>query len=38
MMGKFLGQIRFVREVVRMRGRLVISQSHQNPTTRNPML
>jgi hypothetical protein len=34
-MGKHLGQTRLVREVVRMRGRSEISQSHQEPTTKN---
>jgi hypothetical protein len=34
-MGKRFEQIKWVREVVRMRGRLEISQSHQKPTTKN---
>jgi hypothetical protein len=38
MMGKHLGQTRLVREVVRMRVRSEISQSHQKPTTKMPML
>jgi hypothetical protein len=32
--GEGLGQIRLVREVMRMRGRSEISQSHQKPTTK----
>jgi hypothetical protein len=32
--GKRLGQTRLVREVVRMRGRLEISQNHQKSTTK----
>jgi hypothetical protein len=32
--GEVLGATRLVREVVRMRGRLEISQSHQKPTTK----
>jgi hypothetical protein len=37
MMGKRLGQIRLAREVARMRGRSVISQNYQKPTTKMPM-
>jgi hypothetical protein len=35
-MGKRLGKRKLVREVVRMRGRSEISQSHQKPTTKIP--
>jgi hypothetical protein len=38
MMGKRSGRIRLVREVVRIRGRSEISQSHEKPTTKMPML
>jgi hypothetical protein len=34
---KHLGQTRLVREVVRMRGRSEISQSHQKPTAKIPL-
>jgi hypothetical protein len=37
-MGKRLGQTRLVKEVVRMRGRSKISQSHQKPTTKNTLV
>jgi hypothetical protein len=36
--GKRLGRKRLVREVVRIRGRSEISQSHQEPTTKMPIL
>jgi hypothetical protein len=36
-MGKRLGQRKWVREVVRMRGISEISQSHQKPTTKMPL-
>jgi hypothetical protein len=38
LMGKRLGQPRLVREVVRMRGRSKISQSHQKPITKMHIL
>jgi hypothetical protein len=36
-MGKHLGQRKWVREVVRMRGRSETSQSHRKPTTQMPL-
>jgi hypothetical protein len=38
MMGKRLGQTRWVMELVRMRQRSETNQNHQKPTTRMPML
>jgi hypothetical protein len=35
--GEALGETRLVREEVRMRGRLEISQSHQKATTKMPL-